>query len=212
MRNMLSLRKLKTQCALLTLVVVGAYAPSVLAADPTPPVPFETLFATERGDAKLLRFNAFSGDIPGKRIKALLQSGPVIGDRVLLAEDVAVYFPDGYIVQSQANLQKYVPKLGLAPEHVDERDDLQENPRYRLVEQFGRFLGPECARVEYANGFAALRIKSDGVVSLVTETPGIFDPLIDEKTVTYNVTSAVQPDFIGNRGLMPELMQKCGRG
>ncbi|MDG4719316.1 MULTISPECIES: hypothetical protein [Thalassospira] len=189
-----------------------SFAPAAVAADKTPIVPFEKYYADQRGDGKYLRFNAFSGEIPGKRIKALLRSGQVIGDRILLSEDVAVYFPDGYIVQSQARFGKYVPKANIKTEGVSKRDHLTENPRYALVERFDTILGRECARTEYANGFAALRIKPDGVMSLVLETSGLYDQIVDEKTTTYSVTSAVQPDFIGNQGLMPELMAQCRRG
>lgn len=198
--------------ALVLAVTAGAIVPVASAADKTPIVPFEKYYADQRGDEKILRFNAFSGDIPGKRIKALLRSGQVVGDRVLLAEDVAVYFPDGYIVQSQARFGKYIPKPGLTPGTVSKREHLMLNPRYSLVTRFDTILGRECARTEYANGHAALRIKPDGVMSLVLETSGVYDPLVDEQTTTYNITSAVQPVFIGNQGLMPELMAKCGRG
>ena len=193
-------------------IASAAITPAAMAADKTPIVPFEKFYADQRGDGKLLRFNAFSGEIPGKRVKALLRSGQVVGDRILLSEDVAVYFPDGYIVQSQARFSKYIPKPNVVPGTVASRDHLSENPRYALVERFDTILGRECARTEYANGFAALRIKSDGVVSLVLETSGLYDQIVDEQTTTYSVTSAVQPVFIGNQGLMPELMAKCGRG
>lgn len=191
-------------------VATMSVLPTARAADKTPVVPFERYFADLRGDGKTLRFNAFSGEIPGKRIKELLRSGPVIGDRILLAEDVAVYFPDGYIVQSQTNFSKYVPKFGVKPSQVSGRDDLIENPRYALVQRFDVILGRECARTEYANGFAALRIKPDGVMSLVLETAGHFDALVDENTTAYAVTSAVQPVFIGNQGLVPDLISQCG--
>ena len=199
--------------AMATLAVTASTnLPTARAADKTPVVPFERYFADLRGDGKTLRFNAFSGEIPGKRIKELLRSGQVVGDRVLLAEDVAVYFPDGYIVQSQTNFSKYIPKPGVKPLAVDDRDDLMENPRYALVERFDTILGRECARTEYANGFAALRIKPDGVMSLVLETSGHFDAFVDEHTTAYAVTSAVQPVFIGNQGLLPDLMAQCQRG
>ncbi|WP_336080646.1 hypothetical protein [Thalassospira sp. CH_XMU1448-2] len=190
----------------------AATTPAAIAADITPVVPFEKYYADQRGDGKYLRFNAFSGEIPGKRIKALLRSGQVIGDRILLSEDVAVYFPDGYIVQSQVRFGKYIPTSSVQPGSISKREHLTENPRYALVERFDTILGRECARTEYANGFAALRIKPDGVVSLVLETSGLYDQIMDEHTTTYNVTSAVQPVFIGNQGLVPELMAKCGRG
>lgn len=193
-------------------VATSTSLPTAYAADKTPVVPFERYFADLRGDGKTLRFNAFSGEIPGKRIKELLRSGQVVGDRVLLAEDVAVYFPDGYIVQSQTNFSKYIPRPGVKPLAVDDRDDLVENPRYALVERFDTILGRECARTEYANGFAALRIKPDGVMSLVLETAGHFDALVGEHTTAYAVTSAVQPVFIGNQGLVPDLMAQCQRG
>lgn len=193
-------------------VATAAMIPTAHSADNTPVVPFEKYFADLRGDGKYLRFNAFSGDIPGKRIKALLRSGQVIGDRILLSEDVAVYFPDGYIVQSQARFGKYIPKTGITAGGVVKRDHLTENPRYALIERFDSILGKECARTEYANGFAALRIKTDGVMSLVLETSGLYDALVDEHTTTYSVTSAVQPVFMGNQGLVPDLIAKCGRG
>ncbi|MBX2830481.1 MAG: hypothetical protein KTR23_04780 [Rhodospirillales bacterium] len=202
--------------ALALVVAIGvalvSMTPKAQAADKTPVVPFEKYYAELRGDGKFLRFNAFSGEIPGKRIKALLRSGQVIGDRVLLSEDVAVYFPDGYIVQSQTRFGKYIPKIGMKAAGISTRDHLVENPRYALVGRFDTILGRECARTEYANGFAALRIKPDGVMSLVLETSGMFDTLVDEQTTTYSVTSAVQSVFIGNQGLMPELIAKCGRG
>lgn len=200
-------------CAVLGIAMMAAVVPSpAKSADVTPVMPFEKYYADLRGDGKFLRFNAFSGDIPGKRIKALLRSGQVVGDRVLLSEDVAVYFPDGYIVQSQARFGKYIPKRGIPAGSVVKADHLMENPRYALVKNFDQILGKECARSEYANGFAALRIKRDGVMSLVLETSGLYDPLVDEQTTTYTVTSAVQPVFIGNQGLMPELLAQCGRG
>jgi len=200
-------------CAVLGMVMMAVVSPRVAqSADVTPVMPFEKYFADQRGDGKFLRFNAFSGEIPGKRIKALLRSGQVIGDRILLSEDVAVYFPDGYIVQSQTRFGKYIPKVGLKASSVVKRDHLMENPRYALVGNFDQILGKECARSEYANGFAALRIKRDGVMSLVLETSGLYDPLVDEQTTTYTVTSAVQSVFMGNQGLMPELLLKCGRG
>ena len=209
----LKLVLLRRACSFaLGVAMMAVVAPPVAqSADVTPVMPFEKYFADQRGDGKFLRFNAFSGDIPGKRIKALLRSGQVIGDRILLSEDVAVYFPDGYIVQSQTRLGKYIPKKGLKATTVVKRDHLMENPRYALVEHFDQILGKECARSEYANGFAALRIKRDGVMSLVLETSGLYDPLVDEQTITYTVTSAVQSVFIGNQGLMPELLLKCGR-
>ncbi|WP_339862207.1 hypothetical protein [Thalassospira alkalitolerans] len=198
--------------AMAVVVMAGSLAQSSQAADKTPPVPFEKFYASERGDGKYLRFNAFSGEIPGKRIKALLRSGQVIGDRILLSEDVAVYFPDGYIVQSQTRFGKYMPRPGLIAGAVAKSDHLVKNPRYGLVAKFDQILGAECARTEYANGFAALRIKTDGVMSLVMETAGLYDPLVKEDTTTYTVTSAVQPVFIGNQGLLPDLMKMCGRG
>ncbi|WP_085581539.1 hypothetical protein [Thalassospira mesophila] len=192
--------------------IFGISASSARSAEPTPVVPFEKLFARERGDSKVLRFNGFSGEIPGKRIKALLRSGPILGDRVLLSEDVAVYFPDGYIVQSQARLAKYVPTPGLKANQVLSRANLMKNPRYNLVVQFDGVLGNECARVSYAQGFASLRINRSGVMSLVTESPGIFDAVTGEPTTTYDVTSAVQPVFMGNKGLLPDLIRLCQSG
>ena len=182
------------------------------AAEPTPVVPFEKLFAKERGDSKVLRFNGFSGEIPNKRIKELLRSGPILGDRVLLSEDVAVYFPDGYIVQSRAQLPKYIPSPGLKPFQVLSRDNLIKNPRYKLVKEFDNVLGRECARVAYGSGFASMRINRGGVMSLITETPGLYDAVMDEHTTTYDVTSAVQPVFIGNKGLVPDLIRLCQTG
>ncbi|WP_245881324.1 hypothetical protein [Thalassospira marina] len=185
---------------------------SAQAGEPTPVVPFEKLFAKERGDSKVLRFNGFSGEIPNKRIKALLRSGPILGDRVLLSEDVAVYFPDGYIVQSQARLAKYVPSPGLKPNQVLSRNNLVKNPRYNLVSEFDGVLGRECARVAYADGFASLRINRSGVMSLITEGPGIFDAVLGENTTTYDITSAVKPVFMGNKGLVPDLIRLCQGG
>jgi len=202
-------------CAVAAVIVFGmASFPggSAQAGEPTPVVPFEKLFAKERGDSKVLRFNGFSGEIPGKRIKALLQSGPILGDRVLLSEDVAVYFPDGYIVQSQARLAKYVPVPGLKPTQVLTRGNLMPNPRYRLVSEFDSALGLECARVAYGDGFASLRINRSGVMSLITEAPGIFDTLLEENTTTYDITSAVKPVFMGNKGLLPDLIRLCQGG
>lgn len=193
-------------------VMVGLASQSVQASEPTPVVPFEKIFAAERGDSHVLRFNRFSGDIPGKRIKALLQTGQIVGDRVLLSEDTSVYFPDGYIVQSQAHLAKYIPAHGLGRDQVFSPDDLAPNPRYRLVAKFDQVLGRECARVEYHGGFAALRRNGNGVMSLVLESPGLFDSVMNEKTITYNITSAVRPVFIGNKGLVPDLIRLCQGG
>ncbi|NVK17892.1 MAG: hypothetical protein HWE30_04290 [Methylocystaceae bacterium] len=186
--------------------VVTLFAVSVVMGHPAeagakktylPTLPYESYFAKYRGDRAVLKFNDFSGKIKAQRIKKLLRSGPVLGDRVLLDNNLAVYFPEGYIVSSTLRLDAFRPKNGVTAKRIKSSHDLEENPDYQLVEQMDQHLGKVCAEINLPNQIKArLRKSPDGILSLVKHTPGRFDRLVGTQSRAYEITSALKPSYL----------------
>jgi hypothetical protein len=191
-------------------------AGTALAAD-QPLLPFEGYAAFDLDRKAMLRFDDSTGRIPAARIERLLRSGPILGDRLLLKNEVAVYFPDGHIVSSKAEFHTYRPLPGLMPWHVYSRDQIEPNSRYALVEELDRLLGPACAETAYLKGrqrqggtsYARLRIDRHEVLSLVIDSPGRYDYLTDQTSRSYSVTSALDPYYLGDPGVVGELVAQC---
>ena len=177
-----------------------------------PPLPFERAFAAQRGDRAVLRFNDFVGRIPDHRIKALLRSGAVLGDRVLLQEDVTVYFPDGHIVSSRLHIGEFRPRDGLVAQQVRHASHLQRDERFDWVGRFDSVLGPVCASGMGRRGPLEIRVRKDGVISAVSVFPGRFDARLDAPTESYTVVSAMDPVFLEPRDAVGSLLAECRRG
>jgi len=182
-----------------------------LALADTPVIPFERYFADARGGGQTLKFNDFSGEIGANRIKALLRSGSTLGDRVLLQNGIAVYFPEGYIVSSSMTLNKFRPKGGLQDKAVRSKSDLEPDPNYHLSAQFDRLLGPVCAEVDGPLPGTKLRARrtARGVFSVIRVGPGQFDALSGERSVGYRIVSAVDTPFLGRDPTVAILIDQC---
>jgi hypothetical protein len=174
-----------------------------------PSLPFEQYFASLRGDQDVLKFNDFSGKIKAQRIKKLLRSGPVLGDRVLLQNNTAVYFPEGYIVSATAQFEKWRPKTGLTIDHVSSARDIEINPDYRLVENIDSQLGRVCAELPSPTQTLQFRKTTDGMFSLVRKTKGRFDHLLGEQSETVVITSALNPSYLSNDKRLQEMASRC---
>jgi hypothetical protein len=196
----------------LAMFVVGSAA-----AGEQPLVPFEQSAAFKIDSRAMLRFDDFAGRIGDSRIKRLLRSGDILGDRVLLMNNVAVYFPDGHIVSAKAEFHSHRPVAGLMPWNVYSAAQIEPNPNYQYHAEFDSLLGPACAETVYLKGgarnggdsYARLRINRQHVLSLELETPGRYDRLSGEKTRSYTVTSALDPYYLGDPGLVQQLMDVC---
>lgn len=188
--------------------------PMNLLASDLPVLPFEKYFAAINGQKELLRFDDFSGRIGSDRIKALLRSGDTIGDRVLLRNGTAVYFPEGYIVSSRFAVPAFRPKAGVAVAEIDGIEDLDPNPHYGLVERFDDLLGPICAEEQNAGGGRLLRLRRTerGVFSLVTVRPGAFEALIGRRAPSYEVISVVDEAYLPGSGVVRQLVMGCETG
>ena len=213
--KVLGLRKLQAIAACLSIALVGVSvgATSGNAAGKrgaNPEVPFERYFADKRGDGSVLRFNDFSGKIAGSRILKLLRSGNILGDRVLLKSNTAVYFPDGYIVSSSLKLDPWRERPGLDPRHVKAQSDLVPNPDYRLVESVENKLGRVCATVaaHRPNESFRLRRSQSGVLSLVKRTPSAFHHIKGGNEQAVTITSALDPRYLS---LDPEIRRQANR-
>lgn len=191
-------------------------AGTALAAD-RPLLPFEGHAAIGLDRKAMLRFDDSTGRIPDARIERLLRSGRILGDRVLLKNQVAVYFPDGHIVSSKAEFHTYRPVAGLMPWHVYTRRQIEPNPRYALVEELDRLLGPVCAETAYLKGrrrhggasYARVRINRERVLSLEIDSPGRYDYLTHQSSRSYTVTSALDPYYLGDPAVVGELLAQC---
>ncbi|MDP6953802.1 MAG: hypothetical protein QGF53_13695 [Alphaproteobacteria bacterium] len=204
----------------------GAFVAALLAATAPvqagdqPMLPFEEFVEVSIDRSKWLRYDDSVGRILEPRIERLLRSGDVLGDRVLLKNQVAVYFPNGFIVSSKAEFHTYRPIDGLMPWNVYYRDQIEPNPRYERINEFDRLLGNSCAEVPYFRGrspqrngesFARMRINPHGVLSLVLDMPGRYDYLTNEASKSLTVTSAVDSYYLGDPGLVAKLVKDCQR-
>jgi|TARA_B100002003_G_scaffold159411_1_gene147932 hypothetical protein len=184
-----------------------------------PILPFEEFVEISIDRSKLLRFDDSVGRILEPRIERLLRSGDILGDRVLLKNQVAVYFPNGSIVSSKAEFHTYRPIDGLMPWNVYYRDQIEPNPRYERIKEFDRLLGTACAEIPYlmargrqrGDSFARLRVNRHGVLSLVLDSPGRYDYLTHETSNSYAVTSAVDSYYLGDPRIVTNLIKDCQR-
>ena len=198
--------------ALLAIFFVGGAS-----AGDRPMVPFEQSAAVKVDSRSMLRFDDFAGRIGDSRIKRLLRSGDILGDRVLLENDVAVYFPDGHIVSAKAEFHSHRPTGGLFPWNVYSAAQIEPNPAYQYRAEFDSLLGPACAESVYLKGgnrrggdsYARLRINPQHVLSLELDTPGRYDGLTGETTRSYTVTSALDPYYLGDPAVVQQLMDAC---
>jgi hypothetical protein len=198
--------------------LLGTAAPTL--AGEQPMLPFEEFVEVSIDRSRLLRFDDSVGRIIEPRIDRLLRSGDILGDRVLLKNQVAVYFPDGFIVSSKAEFHTYRPIDGLMPWNVYYRDQIEPNPRYGRISEFDRLLGGACAEIPYASGrtrqqpgdsFARMRLNRSGVLSLVLDAPGRYDYLTNETSNSLTVTSAVDTYYLGDPRLVAKLVKECQR-
>lgn len=199
--------------ALAILVSWGCYSPSQAAErkSVSPELPFEQYFAKKRGDRTLLKFNDFSGKISGDRILKLLRSGSLLGDRVLLRNNTAIYFPDGYIVSASIRLERWQERQGLTPEQVRTPSDIEPNPDYALVNDVERNLGKVCAEIPSRRPKETVRLRKtkDGMLSLVKRTSGRYDHIAGQDSEAIIVTSAVDPKFLSGDREIQEIAKRC---
>ncbi|MGB0683832.1 MAG: hypothetical protein ACPGOV_14050 [Magnetovibrionaceae bacterium] len=176
-----------------------------------PEIPFESYFAKVRGEKQILKFNDFSGRIAARRIKTLLRSGDVLGDRVLLTNGLDVYFPEGYIVSSSVAFEAFQPKAGLAPTRVRSMGDLEANPHYHLTKQFDKHLGPVCSEGDGQKPGTRVRVRrsKSGVISVVQLQPGRFDLISGQKSISYRVISAVARTYLPRKSRIRGLLKAC---
>ncbi|HEX9647924.1 MAG TPA: hypothetical protein VGB88_10525 [Alphaproteobacteria bacterium] len=180
-------------------------------------LPFEQSAAYKVDSRSVLHFDDYAGKITDQRIKRLLRSGDILGDRVLLQNDVAVYFPDGHIVSAKAEFHTYRPVAGLFPWNVYSAVQVEPNPNYQYRSEFDALLGPACAETVYSKGskrrpgesYARLRINRQNVLSLELDSPGLYDYLTGEPSRSYTVTSALDPYYLGDAQVVQQLMNTC---
>lgn len=203
----------------LGLVILGLSSAMGHAAD-MPVIPFETHAEVPLDEASMLRFDDYAGKIPDSRIKRLMRSGPILGDRVLLMNEVAVYFPDGHIVSTKVEFHNYRPVGNLMAWHVYTADQVEPNPRYTMINQFDVVYGEACAETLYVRGserrggesYARLRHNGQGILTFELDTPGRYDYLTGETTRSYTMTSALDPYYLGDPQVVRELRENCRAG
>lgn len=190
------------------MALIGLAGPQVRAAGDGPVVPLELLGGSKRA----LHFNDPASRIPESRIKRLLRTGPILGDRVLLSNGVAVYFPDGHIVSAKVEIDQFQPKGDLVAEQIRHHTHLEASTLYAKVARFDKLLGPVCARLSDVDGpdsEARLRKDRRGVYSLEIEKPGRFDKYTGQRSRSYAVTSALDVGFIDETQLVRKLLIGC---
>ncbi len=202
--------------SLLVLGLSAGIAQAPLAAD-KPIIPLETHAAVSIDETAMLRFDDYAGKIPDSRIKRLMRSGPILGDRVLLKNEVAVYFPDGHIVSTKIEFHNYRPVGNLEAWNVYTADQIEPNPRYGMVNQMDNVFGHACAETVYTRGsnrrggesFARLRRNDHGILTFELDTPGRYDYLTGEATRSYTLTSAIDPYYLGDPQVVRALADTC---
>jgi len=203
----------------MSLIFLGLSAGIAQAAD-KPVIPFENYSKVALDETSMLRFDDYAGKIPDSRIKRLMRSGPILGDRVLLRNDVAVYFPDGHIVSTKVEFHNYRPVGNLMAWHVYTVDQVEPEPRYTMIDQFDSVYGQACAQTLYVRGsdrrggesFARLRRNGHGIVTFELDTPGRYDYLTGETTRSYTMTSALDPYYLGDPQVIQALSDSCRSG
>lgn len=199
-----------------SLLVVSAFIGGANVADAgykktsLPPLPFETYFAKDRTDSDVLKFNDFSGKIKAQRIKKLLRSGPILGDRVLLDNNLAVYFPEGYIVSSTMHIEQFRPKNGMSEKQIKSANDIEMNPEYDLVNKIDHHLGKVCAEIPSPeNQKTRLRRNEEGILSLVKRTQGRFDKILGKQSEDVMVISALEPHYLSSDRKIQLVASNC---
>jgi len=205
---------------LATAAILVAIAATAARAGNAPVLPFEAVSEVPVPKSQRLRFDDYAGLIPDSRIKRLLRSGPILGDRVLLQNNVAVYFPDGHIVSSKVEFHSYRPVGDLMAWNVHYRREIEPDPRYALVAKLDELVGPVCAETPYLRGlarrdedaresFARLRISGDGVITYEIESPGLYDYLTKEVSRSFTLTSALDTYYLGDPEIVQTLLAEC---
>lgn len=201
-------------------LVLGLSVGLAEAAD-KPIIPFESHSSVAHDEASMLRFDDYAGKIPDSRIKRLMRSGPILGDRVMLQNDVAVYFPDGHIVSTKVEFHNYRPVGSLMAWHVYTVDQVEPNPRYAMIDQRDSIFGPVCAETLYVRGserrgggesYARLRQNRQGYITFELDSPGRYDYLTGETTRSYTLTSALDKYYLGDPQVVETLLEGCRSG
>lgn len=174
-------------------------------------LPFEEYFAQKRADKNILKFNDFSGKIVAKRIKKLLRSGNVLGDRVLLTNNTAVYFPEGYIVSSTLRLEQWRPRPGVHPKQIYSSDDVEPNPDFSLIDKIDQHLGKVCAVVPTQTPFEKIIVRKtdDGMLSLVQRIKGRLDKVIGRPSEDVVISSALSPQYLTTDRNIQKIVSSC---
>ena len=195
-------------------------ATSVLHAGDSPAVPFEHLAKVALDKNSMLHYDDYAGKIAEERIKRLLRSGPILGDRILLNNDVAIYFPDGHVVSSKTEFHSFRPIGILMPWDVYYRNQIEPNPRYGLVAELDAIVGPPCAETKYlkasdrqtSDSYARMRFSKTGVMTFEIDSSGRYDYLTGEITRSYVLTSAIDPYYLGDQVVVQALIDACRSG
>lgn len=204
----------------MTALLFGLSAGAVQAAD-KPIIPFETHAEVSLDERSMLRFDDYAGKIPDRRIKRLMRSGPILGDRVMLMNDVAVYFPDGHIVSTKVEFHNYRPIGNLMAWHVYTVDQVEPNPRYDMIDQRDSVFGHVCAETLYVRGsarrgggesYARLRKNRHGIMTFELDSPGRYDYLTGESSRSFTLTSALDTYYLGDPQVVQTLMESCRSG
>ncbi len=210
--------RVRTLCTTVLFGVGAVVAPAFAGGKPI--VPFEHLAKVALDEKSKLHYDDYAGKISEARIKRLLRSGPILGDRVLLQIDVAIYFPDGHVVSSKTEFHSYKPIGDLMPWNVYYRKQIEPNGRYALVAELDAIVGPPCAETKYLKGrgrqvgdsYARMRFSKSGVMTFEIEAPGRYDYLTGEITRSYTLTSAIDPYYLGDQVVVHALIDACRSG
>ncbi len=176
-----------------------------------PALPFENYFAAKRADHEILKFNDFSGKIKAQRIKKLLRSGSILGDRVLLKNNTAIYFPEGYIVSSTLRIEQWRPKNRVHPKQIYSVNDVESNPDFRLIQEIDQHLGKVCAIVPSHDQKLSTRLRKlpNGVISLVQRVRGRLDKIIGKPSEDVIITSSLNPTYISSDIAIQKMASSC---
>ncbi len=178
-----------------------------------PALPFEADFAQRRHDRAILSFNDHIATVPGNRIRDVPVVNGRMGDRVVVNEGTALYFPVGYLVTATYRFDKLRPRSGVTA--VGQASDLQPNPDFALVGRFDAELGPVCAVTEdKANSMRVeFRIKAGSkILSVVLDEPGRYDAIAKDKSRSYVLFAGTEERYMVNDTLTRRLLSHCKSG
>lgn len=208
------MRKRAFTLACLTALCLGFTVKGAMAGQGTlPALPFEKYFQQKTGFKDTLRFHDFSGKIKPERIKKLLRSGAILGDRVLLQNNTSVYFPEGYIVSTNARFDSLRLKSGVetASLNTPHASMLEPNPDYQIVSSVEKFLGKTCAEATIGDTKYPTRIRKreDGMISVVKRVKARFSDVVDIQEPSVVITSAMDPKYLSEDGQIRALASSC---